>query len=451
MRKRLCLALASLLVAVLAGLAWRGLRPNPPEPVFQGKPASYWIAHLSAPLGFPSPGVPAATLKLPPASELGTDLRSLHLDAHLSYSVRRESEPIKEIHPLSLVPEPDPPSWVALRAMGPQAMPLLLNALKNPDHQVAVNASRLLGEIAPVDDTVVTALLQGLLIRESAAHRTYRIAWGKLPNLLKQRLPWPEAPQSFPKRGGDYWYKKALPSLGTLYQLLGRASLHNENGSAAMTPFLKAVPAFCTALKAPEDWLSNTAAMRLGEIGPAAKAAVPSLIQEVQNTNRHPQVQAAIADALARMGPAAKTGVPTLIRELQNANRHPEVRVSMAFALGQTGPDSPEATRALLSAVEDRSRVVQCAAIATLGKCRSAKDEAISSLRQIWKGDDPLLRYLAYQSLSDLDPQGMKNTRRPDAIRTPESFGFGRNFDLPPGAVDEDYKLFERFKRGGSW
>src|SRR6266567_3404042 len=54
MTKRLRIALALVLAAVLGGVAWRALRQ--PEPVYQGKPLSFWLKgfQLDNQLGKPS-------------------------------------------------------------------------------------------------------------------------------------------------------------------------------------------------------------------------------------------------------------------------------------------------------------------------------------------------------------------------------------------------------------
>ena len=43
MKKRLRIALATLLVAILGGLAWAGLRPRESDPIVDGKPLTTWL------------------------------------------------------------------------------------------------------------------------------------------------------------------------------------------------------------------------------------------------------------------------------------------------------------------------------------------------------------------------------------------------------------------------
>jgi hypothetical protein len=377
MRRTLRLALAVFVVAVLAGLTWPILHPRSREPVYEGKPASYWIAQLPS-------------------------------------SIQRVGPPL--------------PAEVALTRMMPAALPALLKALNNPDPDAASRAAMFLGDVELTDDRVIKALVQKSRITESATHRAYRIIWQKLPNAVSARLPKPEVPQSFRNRNGDYWYRRAAPSFLAFHQLLRAARRHQTNDPRTITPFSRAVPDLCHTLRAREDWASDFAAKMLG-----------------------------------RLRTDAKTAVPALIRELYNTNRDPEVRVAICLALGETGSDSPEATKALVSAAQGPNRLLQCAGILALAKCTPSRDEAVPLLRQVWSGNDKLLRYLAYQTLRDLEPAQMENIRPPEPItpsnqRVLEAFA-GKGINgvsyfykmLPAGGTYDDYDLFLFFAcEGGS-
>src|SRR5205823_299713 len=76
-----------------------------------------------------------------------------------------------------------------------------------------------------------------------------------------------------------------------------------------------AVPALIAALKAKDDSDSWAAAAALGGIGPAAKAAVPALHKLVKERQC-----VASAKALGRIGPAARAAVPDLIRLSRQIN-----------------------------------------------------------------------------------------------------------------------------------
>src|SRR5262249_17257568 len=79
----------------------------------------------------------------------------------------------------------------------------------------------------------------------------------------------------------------------------------------------------------PEARIRHYAADALGEIGPAAKAAVPALISALKDQDW--EVRRATANALGKIGPAPKDAVPGLMVALKD----PEsvVRSSAAAAL----------------------------------------------------------------------------------------------------------------------
>ena len=84
----------------------------------------------------------------------------------------------------------------------------------------------------------------------------------------------------------------------------------------------------------------EVAAMALGRIG---RAAVPELIQVLNNPDPEARQQAALV--LARIGPDAEEAVPELTRMLDDEDE--EVRKSAARALGQIGPAAALAVPAL--------------------------------------------------------------------------------------------------------
>ena len=85
------------------------------------------------------------------------------------------------------------------------------------------------------------------------------------------------------------------------------------------------------------------AAEALGEMGPAAKDAVPALIKLCGDSDS--DVRGHAAEALGEMGPAAKDAVPALIKLCGDSDS--DVRGHAAVALGEMGPDAKDAIPAL--------------------------------------------------------------------------------------------------------
>lgn len=100
-------------------------------------------------------------------------------------------------------------------------------------------------------------------------------------------------------------------------------------------------------MRAFRDWgVRETAADALARIG---DAAVPSLVETLQDPDRDVRAQA--ARALARMGPRAEPAIPALIAALNDSDK--EVRMGAARALGQIGPPAAEAVPDLIKAIKD--------------------------------------------------------------------------------------------------
>jgi HEAT repeat protein len=68
-------------------------------------------------------------------------------------------------------------------------------------------------------------------------------------------------------------------------------------------------------LQRPDSTVRYRAAMALGEIGPAARSAVPALIGALKNDADHRPL---IAQSLGRIGPDARAAVPALIDLFEN-------------------------------------------------------------------------------------------------------------------------------------
>jgi RNA polymerase sigma factor (sigma-70 family) len=100
-----------------------------------------------------------------------------------------------------------------------------------------------------------------------------------------------------------------------------------QAGAPAVSPLI--------ALLREEGPLRTLAALALANIGEAAKAAVPALIETLGS--RDPQARQAAASALGRMGPAAKRAIPVLIEALQKDRDNRQV---VGVALGQIDPET---------------------------------------------------------------------------------------------------------------
>jgi hypothetical protein len=108
----------------------------------------------------------------------------------------------------------------------------------------------------------------------------------------------------------------------------------------------KTVSQWVEALKDKDDRTRRGAAIALGQIGPAAKDAVPALIEVLKD--KDDRVRNYAASALGKIGPAA---VPALMEALKDKDIN--VRNAAVRALGQIGPAAKAAVPSLKAMSEN--------------------------------------------------------------------------------------------------
>jgi HEAT repeat protein len=172
-----------------------------------------------------------------------------------------------------------------------------------------------------------------------------------------------------------------------------------------------AVPILVLGLESLNDDLSHKAIDALGRIG---APAVQDLIEAVTNISG-PQAdtrRAAAARALGRVGPAAKAAVPTLRKLLKHAWR--ELRQPAAEGLGGIGAAAGDALPDLIEALRDQFPSVWRAAAEAIGKMGPA---ALPHLKQaLEKGARRDKIALALQAI---DPQAAQELLQPPAPPAP--------------------------------
>jgi HEAT repeat protein len=286
-------------------------------------------------------------------------------------------------------------------------LPVLLAALKDHDHQTRGKAIRLLGQIGSEARPTIPALSGALRddnpeVRVAAAMALSRIDPGNadpLAVLLKAL-----------RQAGEF-NPDALPAPGVF----------TEDFKPGLRRFgARAVPALLELLTrddlpigplAPSDELDQDrvrarAAAVLGQIGPEARAAVPALIGLLKPRDPlapstspdvldglHPfTARGQAAHALGQMGPAAREAVPTLIallRDAPHAGRLPRTPEALMVRGGREGgPVQEPASDSLLPYADPRPPAV----LAQLGPVAA---EALPALRQILKDESHPWRALA--------------------------------------------------------
>jgi HEAT repeat protein len=187
-------------------------------------------------------------------------------------------------------------AWTAFYRLGPKAkkdaVPFLISALDDPKTEVQKAAVELLGTIGP----------------EAAA------AAPKLASKL-----------------GDNWFLYNTHPVGQ-----GHSAAWTLGAIGA-----PAVPPLIDALESNSSMVRRRAASTLGEIGPAAKDAVPALVRLIKKYGAPKGAGAEAVQTLGNIGPAAAEAIPTL-HAAYDALKDSEDDESIRFALSEIGgPPSP--------------------------------------------------------------------------------------------------------------
>lgn len=142
----------------------------------------------------------------------------------------------------------------------------------------------------------------------------------------------------------------------------------------------------------------RTAVEALGYFGPQA---VPVLVQTLKNDS-HAEVRMSVASALGGLGPAAKEALPVLI-EASRASES-RVRASAAVALGKIGPDAKETVPALTQLLEDVEPGVRLTAVQALADLGPVAKEAVPHLIQALRDTNARMQQAAIRALGNIGP-----------------------------------------------
>src|SRR5262249_5480001 len=141
-------------------------------------------------------------------------------------------------------------------------VPVLRDALKDPSEEVRIAAAAALGEIGPGAKAAVTALSESLrdeaaFVRQRAAEALGHIGAGANPALASLRC--------------------ALKDKEGAVRVQGALAMWRIDRNS------HAISALIDELQAKEGYVRDHAAKALGQIGPAAKKAVPALRKLVKD------------------------------------------------------------------------------------------------------------------------------------------------------------------------
>jgi HEAT repeat protein len=194
-----------------------------------------------------------------------------------------------------------------MKAKAAPALPILVKALQHPKAEVRMNGLDGLGSIGPVAKQHLPLIV-------------------KLMKDLEEDVRW-RAVEALPKVGGatDQVIRvlaEALEDKGQRRYVASSAAdilwRLNRAPTVALPELIRSVmrydPPGTTGYSRLSD-IRSSAAKAIGNIGPAAREAVPALIPMLKSEEACER--AAAAGALGKIGPAAKKALPVLKREMR--------------------------------------------------------------------------------------------------------------------------------------
>lgn len=311
------------------------------------------------------------------------------------------------------------PAADALTSIGAPAMPALIDALKHENDLVGLKAVEILGAMG--NPSAVPALIQNLMDPRSARYLHREKVFRALEEVREVALP---ALLEALKDSKSLFHERLVEALGelddsravpALIETLHRApSVAREKAARALGQIgdSAALPALIEASRDECSYVAWQAVLSLGALGPAAEAAAPRLIQIVRDETS--SLQGAAALALVKVGTDDKAAlrlavcllgemdhplsVPALIDAMREGDF--EVRREAVRSLGKQGVQS--AVPALVEALKDEHAGVRWIAVGALGKIEGPA--AVAALSKGLIDDDAGVRWMAADALGRKGP-----------------------------------------------
>lgn len=328
------------------------------------------------------------------------------------------------------------------------ASPDLAGKLKSPDDAVRAGAVLTLGQMGPNHMPQVSTLVAFLKdtseqVRINAARALLLIGarptTSLLPALieaLKDKRPEVRCGVARVLQAGGAESKLAIPFLAQSLKD-GDPSVRIEAAIAllALSPESDTVPLslLLEGLQNPLPDVHSRAAYAIGKLGPAAKEAIPALVQILKKGLTNERAWAAIA--IGNIGPEAKDvspallealrdpsdGIvrlraaealwrierqptqvlPTLVESLKGANS--SERLVAALVLSQMGPAAKDALPELVQAIKDSNVPTRHWIIQALSLMGSEAKSAIPALTELQNDPDPNIRQRAAQAVLSIN------------------------------------------------
>jgi HEAT repeat protein/lysophospholipase L1-like esterase len=269
-------------------------------------------------------------------------------------------------------------AWALGRAGGRAARhaPALLPALGDTDAHTRAGAAWALGRMGPAARPAGPYLLASLRDQDPEARRRAADALSAV-GLGAALVP-------------------ALVAIVEDERAPGRAEAARVVGALG-TGARHAGPALARALDAAEPEVRREALAALRTLGPAAES-VPALLRALHD----PALRWRVPDVLGELGPAAREAVPALTEALADANA--AVRWRAAKALGRIGPAARKAAPLLATLTRDPQGNVRAAAVTALVRVEPDLGLSLPALRAALGDAEGQVRVKASDAIGALGP-----------------------------------------------
>ncbi len=330
-----------LVALLLAAFGWQVLGPH--EPVYQGRPLSYWLDRQFQTGSYDLPGHPADATNAVRA--IGARALPLLLDWTAtgdSIGRRALSELAREyrfLHLPSREGRMEMAIW-AFRVLGPEAepaVPSLARLLRHRNASVRIAAAQALATLGPVARDAVPALLSavvnsgGVTWQDTGLRGMATTALGEIGAAAEPALPHLEVLTNVVSaelaamkiRGGSL-----LPFIerlkdtsdqekwGQTARLVGNLG---TNGEPAIPSLLIVLTSTITSLRSKQWPMQGAALVAISRIHRRPDLCVPVLVKWLEADDPTPRDFA--LRALRAFGPEAKPAVPDVLRCIQNSKQ----------------------------------------------------------------------------------------------------------------------------------
>jgi HEAT repeat protein len=319
--------------------------------------------------------------------------------------------------------QPNRDILIVLAAHGTAATQQLIDALKRSDANIRAGAARALGHVRPRPVAAAPALAKAMQDTEPMVRSAAAYSLGQMRSAVDTAVPALVAGLADSDVAVRY---ESIQGLGNLVRKPGSAvtalartvaydyGLSLEAGFALgqIGPAARdAVPILTEALRYGWIWSPVTVLGRIGRLVGPSRPSVGAAAMELalaldkwdgRDENLSPSRSARIALALAWIGPEARDSVPVLIQALQEPDQ--TLRRAAAKALGSIGPDAAPAVPALLAAVRWTDNPARGHAIEALGKIGPAAKDVVPILIKQLDSNNAVDQLGAAEALGGIGP-----------------------------------------------